>query len=364
MKPELCIIIPCYNCVDTLEAAVKTCFEQSLANFEVIMVDDASTDGTKAAMEKMAAAHPEIKLFFHEKNRGGGAARNTAVAHALADIIFCLDSDDMLPPKTLSKMLAYIQEKKCDAVGFHHCLKFMGDTPEKIYRTELFAHAGERIPLENLIDFSAGNCSLYNTFMYAKAAFTTAGGYPETHGYDSQAFAWRFLGNSLSAYVCPDADYIQRTHAGRSYFIREYEEGRSNANFLAIYEEFLFLFEKDVRLFILNYDIFDSIRILQDDVQKFPHVFVHNPSARLDASDETIVYWQACELYRKGNYVEALSVLTKLQSQGYAWRQLARKVAMCEAALAGKPFAEVFPKRGSLAPFYVRALRKVRNYFL
>ena len=68
-QPGVTIIIPCFNCTKTLAAAFESCFTQGIEGpFEIVMVDDASTDGTKPLMEQLASKHPNVKLGFHEKN--------------------------------------------------------------------------------------------------------------------------------------------------------------------------------------------------------------------------------------------------------------------------------------------------------
>src|SRR5512146_1648427 len=105
---KLSIIIPCYNCERTLEAAVDSIYRQESAiPFDVTMVDDGSDDRTYERMKMLAAQHRRIRLVRHAANVGGGAARNTAVAHSDGDLIFCLDADDMLGPDFLKNLTRF-----------------------------------------------------------------------------------------------------------------------------------------------------------------------------------------------------------------------------------------------------------------
>ncbi|MEI7425100.1 MAG: glycosyltransferase family 2 protein, partial [Candidatus Staskawiczbacteria bacterium] len=109
---KLSIIMPCYNCQSTLAEAVVSVFVQSLKiPFEIIMVDDGSTDGTQRLILELAQKYPEIKTLIHEKNRGGGAARNTGIKNSSGDLIFCLDGDDILPPAMLPRLLNFLDQK-------------------------------------------------------------------------------------------------------------------------------------------------------------------------------------------------------------------------------------------------------------
>jgi len=269
MKPDLSIIIPCYNCTKTLEQAVRSCFDQGLDEagftFEIVMVDDGSTDGTGQLLKRLEADsssrdNGKARVYFHDKNKGGGATRNTAVERAQADVIFCLDSDDMLGVGTLSKMLSYMKEKHrtgsaCDGVGIHRSRKFKGSDVNDIAVVHTFGYTDAIIPVEALFQKGEIYCPLYSTFMHTKEAFKAMGGYPTSHGFDTQSFAWRFLMNGLTAYTCPDAIYLHRTNFNRSYYIREYESGKANYNWFLILSEFLYIFKDPIKDLILGFDI-------------------------------------------------------------------------------------------------------------
>src|SRR3989304_763913 len=218
MNKRLTIIIPCYNCGATLEEAVESCYAQGLENFEIVMVDDGSTDNTRAVMKKLADKHPEVKLFHHDKNRGGGAARNTAVENSEEEIIFCLDGDDVLPPKVLPKMLSLMKEKRCDGVLFEETRFFYDKNIKKI---EIVKNTviDKPIELADLFKEKTGFLTKHN-FLYTKESFNNSGGYPIDHGFDTQTFGLRFLSNGHKAYVCLGTFYFhQRSKVASSYFM-------------------------------------------------------------------------------------------------------------------------------------------------
>lgn len=265
---KLSIIIPCYNSEKTLKEALDSCYLQGLSDFEVVMVDDGSTDGTRETMEKLAGLHDNIALGYHENNKGGGAARNTAVKLSSGDVIFCLDSDDILPPNTLSKMLAFMNEKICDGVGIHHSIKFNGADINDVDRVDTFSFAGENVPFESLFQKNGVLCSLYSTFMHTKKAFESCGGYPTGHGFDTQGFAWRFLSQGLTAFTCPEASYYHRVNYTMSYYLREAEQGKVNYNWRDIFLEHFALFDADTQKFILDFNCADFTRNIFDELRK------------------------------------------------------------------------------------------------
>jgi glycosyltransferase involved in cell wall biosynthesis len=253
----LSLIIPCYICERTLEDAVASVYRQeSPLPFSVTMVDDGSTDETYAVMRRLATRYPHIGLVRHPQNLGGGATRNTAVANSEGDIIFCLDSDDILGEDFLRNLVGYWLEKRCDGVGIGRSIKFKKTDLNDVAYVSEFARPGEQVPFESLLDGS--ECSLYSTFLITREAFNQIGGYPTAHGFDTQGMAWRFLSNGLVAYTCPDAVYHHRVSFHKSYFVREDRARRYNWNWLLILTEFLYLFSDASKDLILTRELVPS----------------------------------------------------------------------------------------------------------
>lgn len=274
MQKKLSIIIPCYNCQETLREAVESCFIQGLDNFEVVMVDDGSTDNTRQLMQQLANEHSEIKIFFHDENRGGGAARNTAVEKSEGGIIFCLDSDDLLPKGSLSKMVKYLQEKKCDGVTINKSIKFSGKDINNIIQIDEESCFDKKISLKSLLEKNKNFIPVYVNFMYTKSAFNKMGGYPTSHGYDTQGFAWRFLCAGLVVFTCPDAEYLHRTNHNESYFLREYNNGKMNYNWRDIFLEHYYVFNKETVDFICNFDCSNFTKNLLEELRNIPDPFI------------------------------------------------------------------------------------------
>lgn len=99
MHPFFSIIIPVYNRKNLIGRTLESCLVQDFRDFEIIVVDDESTDGTVEAVQNYR--DPRIRVLRHEVNRGVCPARNTGMAAAKGDWIICLDSDDELLPAAL-----------------------------------------------------------------------------------------------------------------------------------------------------------------------------------------------------------------------------------------------------------------------
>jgi glycosyltransferase involved in cell wall biosynthesis len=108
MPPTVAVIIPTYNRAALLERAIASVLGQTWRDFELVVVDDGSTDDTAL----LSVLHSDTRLHFfrNEKNRGVSHARNTGVRAASAPWIAFLDSDDEWLPTKLEKQIAWTRE--------------------------------------------------------------------------------------------------------------------------------------------------------------------------------------------------------------------------------------------------------------
>jgi len=113
--PRVSVIIPSYNRAHVLERALDSVFAQTFTDFEVIVVDDASTDNTA----ELVAGIDDSRLRFlrHETNQYAGGARNTGMAAAKGEYIAFLDSDDLWLPHKLREQVAQLDEAGSDWVA-------------------------------------------------------------------------------------------------------------------------------------------------------------------------------------------------------------------------------------------------------
>lgn len=108
--PMVSVIIPSYNRSQMLREAIKSVVSQDFRDFELVVVDDGSTDDTHAVLE----TYPEIQIVSQE-HRGVSTARNAGVRAAHGDFLAFLDSDDLWRPSKLSAQVAFF--KKNPAAG-------------------------------------------------------------------------------------------------------------------------------------------------------------------------------------------------------------------------------------------------------
>nr|WP_298057050.1 glycosyltransferase [uncultured Halomonas sp.] len=107
-KPLVSVIIPLYNAAGTISTALQSLFAQTWPALEILVVDDASTDGSLAVVKRLAAECPAgvaLHVLTHSENRGAYAARNTGLAMAQGKLVTTHDSDDWPHPEKIERQV-------------------------------------------------------------------------------------------------------------------------------------------------------------------------------------------------------------------------------------------------------------------
>jgi len=109
MHPKVSVILPVFNGEKFVEQAIQSVLDQTFPDFELIVVDDGSIDGTIDIVQSFADSR--IRLIRHEANRGLGASRNSALEAAKGEWVTLLDADDAWHKSRLSKLLQVIENR-------------------------------------------------------------------------------------------------------------------------------------------------------------------------------------------------------------------------------------------------------------
>ncbi len=147
-NPLISVIVPVYNVVPYVEACLKSIVCQSYKNLEILVVDDASTDGSFDICQKFAVVDSRIKFMQHNENLGLSAARNTALEVAKGDYIVFVDSDDTIDKNMYSTMYSAVKKTEADIIlcGYH-CIDENGKITTSCSPIEksLLLHGREKI---------------------------------------------------------------------------------------------------------------------------------------------------------------------------------------------------------------------------
>lgn len=189
--PLVSVVIPCYNDGQYLDDSVDSILNQSFDDYEILIVNDGSTD--KATIDKLASFnHPKIKVL-HKENGHLSSARNHGIKNAAGEIIVTLDADDTFEKKFIKKGIAILQKDK--VVGAVTCwLKSFG------LKTNKWKPLGG--DLENFL-FRQESCA---SAMFRKQCWEKIGGYDEQMktGYEDWEFWIRLTAAGWSVAVLDD----------------------------------------------------------------------------------------------------------------------------------------------------------------
>jgi len=133
-NPTVSVIIPTYNRAHLIERAIQSVLNQTYQDFEIIIVDDGSTDNTEEVIKEFQEKDKRVRYIKHNTNKGGNTARNTGLKSIKGEYVAFLDSDDEWLPKKIEKQLEVFKNSKDRKLGFVYCGAFFikEDSKEKI----------------------------------------------------------------------------------------------------------------------------------------------------------------------------------------------------------------------------------------
>ncbi len=155
------VIIPTYNRADVLPRAIESVLNQTVQDFELIIVDDGSTDATRSVVQRYARTDERIRYIEHETNRGVAAAQNTGIDAATGEYVTFLGSDDELKPPFLEKSVGKLETLSSCCAGVHVTLECRNDGQfEELYEAMPVLPVTESIDIEIVYVARTGGMTL------------------------------------------------------------------------------------------------------------------------------------------------------------------------------------------------------------
>lgn len=198
------IIIPCHNLGAYLQEAVDSALAQNYSDFEVLVVDDGSTDPATVALLDRLVADPRLRVF-RNANQGVAFARNFGINNAAGEYILPLDADDRILPDYIARSVEVLDAHP--EVGFVSCH----------YRTFGLRETEIRPDAVRLPDMLVINSAPHASVM-RRDAWRRAGGYSETMSHMHDWDLWiGILGTGYLAVVIPEIMFEYRVRTGSLY---------------------------------------------------------------------------------------------------------------------------------------------------
>jgi teichuronic acid biosynthesis glycosyltransferase TuaG len=232
MNHLVSIITPAYNCSATIEETINSVLQQSYSNWEMIIVDDCSSDNTVDIVSAYVRKDERIKLIRMEQNSGSAATRNTAIQRAKGQFIALLDSDDLWKPKKIESQLNFmVQNGYAFSFTAYDVFRISSDkhrrifeVPEKInykqyLRNSIIGCLTVMVNKEKIPDFHMENGYLEDvlTWMFYLRKGIVA------YGLNENLASYRLSGNSKSARKIKNAQrhyQCLKQQEGLSFFSR------------------------------------------------------------------------------------------------------------------------------------------------
>ena len=218
--PRVTIITPFLNAQATLGEAIASVRAQTVADWELLLVDDGSTDDSVKIANDVAATDPRIKMLRRPpgSKRGAAAARNAGIEAGTSDLLAFLDADDLYEPHMLETVLAAADANPEAAMIFGPTRWWYpgGESPDWIEPTDGLAgrlHQPPRL-LSRLLLMQDGHVPCTCSVLVRKSATTTVGGFEERFDLYEDQTLWAKLFLRFPVFVTPATLAHYRQHPG------------------------------------------------------------------------------------------------------------------------------------------------------
>lgn len=211
-QPIVSVITGAYNAEKFLQKSAESVLCQTFRDFEFLICDDGSSDGTAVAIDELARADGRIRLLRHEKNQGLAAALNTCLSEAKGEIIVRHDADDISHPERIEKLLDFLNVSGAD---------FAGSGVNLFDENGVW---GKRVFPEEVTPRILGkyNAFMHSAMIFKKAAIDGVGGYRDFYRCEDYDLAARLVGAGKSGKNTQEilVDYFEDKNSYKKHSVR------------------------------------------------------------------------------------------------------------------------------------------------
>ncbi|HEX7651326.1 MAG TPA: glycosyltransferase family 2 protein [Candidatus Paceibacterota bacterium] len=238
LLPTVTVFVPCYNEEKTVAKTLDSllALDYPKDKLSIFAVNDGSTDGTQAVIERYAAAHAQISAFRKE-NGGKHTALNLGLEHAQSDVVGCLDADSYVASDALLQSVRYFADPQVMAVTPAIKVAHAGSFVQHIQRAEyaLSAFIRRTFSWLDAIFITPGPFSLFR-----RRVFIELGPYREAHNTEDMEIALRMQSHGMRIENAPDSHVF--TNAPRTYPALYRQRVRWSYGFLKNAQDYRFMF--------------------------------------------------------------------------------------------------------------------------
>ncbi|MDO3627499.1 glycosyltransferase family 2 protein [Mucilaginibacter sp. BT774] len=249
---NISFFIPAYNCASTIIESVDSIMKTNFVpGDELIVVNDHSSDQTGEVLSEVQKTYPVIRIITHIRNKGGAAARNTAVESATNPLLFCLDSDNVLAPFSIGALKEYLLLLNADVASFEQQRLFKEDMSSPV---DIWKLPPGELPIDCYLT-GENAPGQHGNYLFTKESWMKAQGYAEgTGALDTWTFGLRQAITGAKMVVLKDTWYFHRVDHETSYWMRDAEANLWSVSLKASYALFPFydMIEEEYLNYILG----------------------------------------------------------------------------------------------------------------
>lgn len=271
---KITVVIPVYNVEKYLNKCVDSVIAQNFNDFEIILVDDGSTDDSGVLCDDFASKYDFISVI-HQENKGLGGARNTGIEAAKGEYILFLDSDDFIAPDCLEICYEKASQYNCDMVAFKQQAIFEDGNSGVIYNCSLPENKLSKNEETKSFMFACSACNrLYKTKLFNEFDIR----FPDRLWYEDLRTTPKFLCHINSVYYYADKPlyfYLQRSGSimhtpNLERIVKERIDAVKEIS--SYYEQngFTESFSKELDYMHIFHGFFLPVREMQNMTSKFP----------------------------------------------------------------------------------------------